>query len=145
LYLARHGVSKLEGLDINSSGLDHTEKILAEEYPAVEFLSLQVDLSPADSIFHTIPKMIKSFGRIDYAINNAGLGQKLVASGDTSVEEFEKVMHVNFQGLWLCEKYELEQMAKQEMRAVNPLVMSVSSVLGFMVMGLNGHVASWSL
>ncbi|VUC26546.1 unnamed protein product [Clonostachys rosea] len=141
--LARHGVSKIGGLDISTSGLDGTKNTLAEAYPAVEFLPVQADLASADSTSEAICKVISAFGRIDYAINNAGVGQELAPSGDTSVEEFDRVMNVNFRGLWLCEKYELRQMEKQEARAVNPFnpsikekgsIVNVSSVLGFMAM-----------
>ncbi|KAL6406513.1 hypothetical protein AUP68_09310 [Ilyonectria robusta] len=143
LGLARHGVTKVAGMDVNSSALDETKTKLATEFPGVQFLSVEADVSSEQSTSQAISSIIREFGRIDYAVNNAGIGQKLAPSGNTSIQEFEKVMNVNFRGLWLCEKLELSQMEKQEPRVVNPLnpsvmergcIVNISSVLGFMAM-----------
>lgn len=64
-------------------------------------------------------------------------------SGCTAVADFDRVMAINFRGVWLCEKYELRYMQKQEPRVVNSInnsvlergsIINVSSILGFMAM-----------
>lgn len=128
---------------MNASALNETKTKLAETFPEVHFLPIQADLASEQSTTQAFSDIIREFGSIDYAVNNAGIGQKLAPSGDTALAEFDKVMSVNFRGLWLCEKLELAQMEKQEPREVNPLnaaatergsIVNISSVLGFMAM-----------
>lgn len=128
---------------MQENALNETKEAVLEAHPGVEFLSLKADLKAEASTQHAISKVVSQFGRIDYAVNNAGVGQPLAPSGDTLVTDFDRVMSINFRGLWLCEKYELLQMEKQQPRAVHSInksilergsIVNVSSVLGFMAM-----------
>lgn len=80
----------------------------------MEFLPLALDLTQESEVESAIQKTVAKFGRIDYAINNAGIGQPLKPTSETDVADFEKVMAVNLKGVFLCEKHELRQMEKQE-------------------------------
>lgn len=109
----------------------------------MEFHPVQADLSSEEAISNAIAEVVAKFGRIDYAINNAGIGQPLLPSADLDTKNFDKTMGVNFRGLWLCEKYELQQIKQQDARSTHPFnkslkergaIVNVTSVLGLLAM-----------
>jgi NAD(P)-dependent dehydrogenase (short-subunit alcohol dehydrogenase family) len=143
LGLARHGVRKIAGLDLNAEALEGTAGALFKASPEVEFIPLKVDLTSEEAVSASIATAANRFGRIDFAINVAGIGQPLAATGETASSDFDKVMNVNFRAAWLCEKYELQQMNQQEPRKPSSTcssivergaIVNVSSVLGYMAM-----------
>lgn len=81
---------------------------------------------------------VSTFGRLDYAVNNAGIGQPLATTADTVLHDFDKVMAVNVKGVWLAEKFELQQMLKQDvvpsLSGQRGAIVNVSSVLGLLAM-----------
>lgn len=136
-------MTRIAGLDVHEKALKETMSTLSRTYPEVEFLPVQADLANEDSVFNAITNVWTKFGRVDYAINNAGVGQPLASTGNTVITDFDKVMAINFRGVWLCEKYELQYMQKQEPRPVHSInksilergsIVNVSSILGFMAM-----------
>lgn len=92
LGLVRHGVKQVAGLDIDNSGLQSTKNAVAESFPGAEFLPIRADLSSEDAISGAIAEAVAKFGRIDYAINNAGIGQPLLPSADLGSNDFDKTM-----------------------------------------------------
>lgn len=114
MQFARDGATKIAGLDISAASLDGTAQELAQEFEGVEFLSIVTDLTQEEEVKKAIEQTVARFGRIDYAINNAAIGQTLAPTSETSLTEFDKVMAVNLRGVFICEKYELRQMEKQE-------------------------------
>lgn len=60
-----------------------------------------------------IDAVVQEFGRVDYAVNCAGvLGQSL-RSAEMSLEEFDRVNNINYRGCWLSSRAELRQMVTQ--------------------------------
>ncbi|RFU25146.1 hypothetical protein B7463_g11191, partial [Scytalidium lignicola] len=142
LRFAHHGAKKIAGLDINPTALDGTASALNAVNPDVEFLAITADLTSEEAVASAIETVVSKFGAIHYAINNAGVGQLLLPTGETETKDFDRVMSINFKGVWVCEKYELEQMIKQEPRTISSsgsisergAIINVSSVLGYMAM-----------
>lgn len=60
-----------------------------------------------------IDTTVEKFGRIDYACNVAGLCI-LGETAATSTESWDKLFQVNARGTWLCQKYQILQMQKQD-------------------------------
>jgi NAD(P)-dependent dehydrogenase (short-subunit alcohol dehydrogenase family) len=61
-----------------------------------------------------IEKVVQYFGRVDYAVNCAGvLGQSL-RSAETSLAEFDRVTNINYRGCWLSSRAQLKQMVRQD-------------------------------
>ncbi|XP_066265084.1 2,5-dichloro-2,5-cyclohexadiene-1,4-diol dehydrogenase-like [Branchiostoma lanceolatum] len=83
-------------------------------------LAVQVDVSNAASVQAMVDKTVKQFGRIDCALNNAGIEGAREKIVDYPVDMFDRVMNVNLKGMWLCVKYEVAQMLKQERVVSNP-------------------------
>ena len=88
------------------------------------------DVSIAADVERMVAHTIERFGRLDYAVNNAGY-EGIVASITKLPEEtWDRVMDINVKGTYLCMKYEAKAMldAKQGGAIVN--VGSVNSFLG---------------
>ncbi len=78
-----------------------------------EAIFLQADVSQAVEVAQVIAEAVARFGRIDCAVNNAGIEGTPVRTADAAEEEFDHIMAVNVKGVWLCMKYELRQMVLQ--------------------------------
>jgi NAD(P)-dependent dehydrogenase (short-subunit alcohol dehydrogenase family) len=92
-----------------------------------EALFVQTDVSKTAEVEAMIRKTVEAYGRLDCAFNNAGIeGSALVPLPDYSEEDWDQVMAVNLKGVWLCLKYEIPQILKQEGGAI----VNMSSVAG---------------
>lgn len=71
-----------------------------------------VDVSNEDQVRKMVTKAVADFGSIEILVNNAGIFPSMPISSMSS-EEFEKVIKVNLEGVFLCTKYVSDQMIKQ--------------------------------
>mgnify|MGYP000008797928 FL=1 len=79
-----------------------------------EAIFIQADLSKTDSIQNLFKKIIDKYGRLDAAFNNAGIAGSLANTIQCTEEDWDIAMNINLKSVWLCMKYEIEQMLKQE-------------------------------
>ncbi|KAL2831029.1 hypothetical protein BJY01DRAFT_254405 [Aspergillus pseudoustus] len=113
--LASRGISVLL-TDLNKQQGHAAASELAKRYNVrTEFL--QTDVSQEEDIRKAVDASLSFTGRLDYAANCAGICET-IASEERSIstEWFDKVYSVNARGLWLCQKYEAQQMEKQAPR-----------------------------
>jgi glucose 1-dehydrogenase len=64
-------------------------------------LKVQADISKEDQVADMFAKVIESFGSIDVLVNNAGI-QKVAASHEIELRDFDNVVGVNLRGAFLC-------------------------------------------
>jgi NAD(P)-dependent dehydrogenase (short-subunit alcohol dehydrogenase family) len=98
---------------------------------------IKTDVSQETEVEALIDKTIETYGRLDYAHNNAGIE----GAADTGSEEiWHQVMNVNLKGVWLCLKHEIPQMLKQGKGAI----VNTSSVAGLIATGggMNAYAPS---
>ena len=81
-----------------------------------------------------IDSAIQTYGRIDCALNSAGIEGSIKNTADVSEEDFDRQIAVNLKGIWLSLKYELPQMVKQGSGAI----VNISSGAGI------GGAPGWS-
>jgi NAD(P)-dependent dehydrogenase (short-subunit alcohol dehydrogenase family) len=81
-------------------------------------LAIKCDVSDDKQVADMVSKTIEKFGRLDYAYNNAGIQNELAEAADQTLEDFERVNSINYQGIWSCMKYELQHMRKQGSGAI---------------------------
>jgi len=93
--------------------------------------AIQTDVSNSNSVELMVNHVIKTYGRLDYAINNAGIEGKLNTIIDLSEEDWDKVMNINLKGVFLCMKHEAKAMVKLENGGAIVNIGSVNSFLGF--------------
>lgn len=110
--------------DINKEELDKTEERVRDI--GADVLSVIADVSNAGDTKKMIEETIDRFGRLDYAINNAGIAGESAKTGEYSIDAWDRVMGVNLRGQFLCMKYELEAMFKNGAGSI----VNISSILG---------------
>ena len=110
VLFAKHG-AKVAIADINPVGGQETVEMIAKQ--GGEAFFVQVDVSQASQVEHMVNAVVGRYGRLDIAFNNAGIEGTPVRTADVSEADFDHIMAVNVKGVWLCMKYELQQMLLQ--------------------------------
>src|SRR5262249_40017913 len=95
-------------------------------------------VSQEREVAHLIEETVTRFGRLDYAVNNAGIEGKSAALTELGSEDFDRTIAVNLRGVWLCMKYELPHLLAQGGAVVN--MASIAGLTGFA--GSGAYVAS---
>ena len=104
-----------------------------------EAIFIKCDVSKTEDVKAMVEKTIATFGRLDYAYNNAGIEGKSAVTQDCTEENWDKIIGVNLKGIWLCMKYEIPEIVKQGKGAIVNCS-SVAGLVGFA--GLPAYVAS---
>jgi NAD(P)-dependent dehydrogenase (short-subunit alcohol dehydrogenase family) len=85
------------------------------------------DVSKPLEVEALINECIATYGRLDYAFNNAGIeGSQYIPTADYTEETWNDVININLKGVWLSMKYEIPQILKQGKGAI----VNMSSVAG---------------
>ncbi|KAJ2891663.1 3-oxoacyl-[acyl-carrier-protein] reductase [Zalerion maritima] len=111
---AQHGVKNLTITDINATLLAATNKELKEKFPDVQVLEAQVDVREYHQVSSIIRETGKKFGRLDIAVNNAGIGGSGGKTHEIDWEEWQRVLDVDLHGVWRCQREELKLMVDQK-------------------------------
>jgi NAD(P)-dependent dehydrogenase (short-subunit alcohol dehydrogenase family) len=77
-------------------------------------LFVKTDVSKAAEVDALVRKTVEKFGRLDVAFNNAGIEGNWVPITEQSEEDWDRTIDINLKGVWLCLKYEIRQMLKQD-------------------------------
>ena len=73
-----------------------------------EALFVQADVSRASDVERMVASTLDRFGRLDCAVNNAGIaGPRFTPIADVTEAQWDEVMDVNLKGVWLCMKHEI--------------------------------------
>lgn len=81
-------------------------------------LGIRCDVANIDEVKAMVDQAVATFGRIDFAFNNAGVQSPVAETALAEPEDYDFVMDVNLRGIWNCMKYELIQMKKQGSGAI---------------------------
>lgn len=102
--------------DINGqAAVDAAEKLNADGYNAI---GIQCNVADLEEVKAMVEHTVATFGRLDFAFNNAGVQSPVAETADASPKDYDFVMDVNLRGIWNCMKYELIQMRKQGSGAI---------------------------
>lgn len=74
---------------------------------------IKTDMANPDKIRALIERTVERYGRLDYAFNNAGVEGKFAPIVELTETDWEETISINLKAVWLCMKYEIEQMLKQ--------------------------------
>jgi NAD(P)-dependent dehydrogenase (short-subunit alcohol dehydrogenase family) len=129
LAFAREG-AKVAVVDINAQGGEETVQLIKKAGGNATFV--KCDVSKAADVEAMIKKTVDTYGRLDCAFNNAGVGVKK-STVDCTEEEWDLSINVLLKGVWLCMKYEIPVMLKQGSGAI----VNTSSAGG--LIGSPGH------
>lgn len=123
LAFAREG-AKVAVVDVNVKGGEETVQMIRAA--GGESIFVKTDVSKASEVEVMVNKTIETYGRLDCAYNNAGVGQSRRLTADCDEEDWDRVISINLKGVWLCMKYEIPPMLQQGKGAI----VNAASVLG---------------
>ena len=103
--------AKLAIADIDVKGGQETAAFITSHNG--EAIFIQTDVSKAEQVLGMVEETVAQYGRLDCAFNNAGIEGETRRTMDVSEDDFDRIIAINLKGVWLCMKYELEQMVRQ--------------------------------
>ncbi|MEO2056816.1 MAG: glucose 1-dehydrogenase [Flavobacteriaceae bacterium] len=119
--------------DINEiNGLKTVSEIIKNNGKASFF---KTDVSNFDMVKNLMDFIIEKYGRLDVAINNAGIGGDFAKITDITLESWDKTMSVNSSGVFYCIKTQIPIMLKQG----KGVILNTSSIAG--IRGLPNAIA----
>jgi len=75
-------------------------------------LFVRADVSLEADVRDAVEQSLKTFGRLDFAFNNAGVVEEPKPLVEQTEEEFDRIFAINVKGVWLAMKYEVPEMLK---------------------------------
>jgi NAD(P)-dependent dehydrogenase (short-subunit alcohol dehydrogenase family) len=100
-----------------------------------QVLAVNCDVTDRGQVKAMIEQVVKTFGRLDAAFNNAGINCDGAPMAETEDDEFDNIVNVNLRGVWNCMKAEIRQMTAQG----NGAIVNCSSIGG--MRGSKGRAA----
>jgi NAD(P)-dependent dehydrogenase (short-subunit alcohol dehydrogenase family) len=98
-------------------------------------IAIRCDVAKEDEVQAAVARTILAFGRIDFALNNAGVEHELIALADIASDEWERLIGINLGGVFFSMKHQVQQMLKQGAGSI----VNISSGAG--VKGIAGQAA----
>jgi len=106
---ASKGASVVIAARREAEGMAAAEQIVSEGGNAI---FVKTDVADEAQVKNMVDQTVSTYGRLDYAFNNAGILGDLSAFVDGTAENFTNVMDINVTGVFLCMKYEVQAMLK---------------------------------
>lgn len=130
------GIGRATALDFSAKGakvvvadlneIEALNTVAMIEKAGGEAIFVKADVSKPADAEKMVKETIKTFGRLDYACNNAGIEGVQGPADSLSLEEWQKVIDVNLTGVFLSMKYELVEMLKVGQGSI----VNMASILG---------------
>lgn len=114
-------------LDINNETLQTAKNDIALEGDSDRILTIQCDITSEADVIHAVQSAVERFGRLDIAINNAGVSVS-VPSDECTLEQWNWVMGVNCTGSFLVSREAIRVFKKQKTGGVLVYVNSDNSL-----------------
>jgi NAD(P)-dependent dehydrogenase (short-subunit alcohol dehydrogenase family) len=141
---AASGIGRASALAFASAGasvalLDIDAEGLADTAAAVRAAGTHAEVQVADvgdlrTVTSAVGRAVAAFGRLDAALNNAGVPGPYVPLDEYSEEDFMRILQVDLVGVWRCMRAEIRHMRAQGTGAI----VNTSSMLGAAAMPDNG-------
>jgi NAD(P)-dependent dehydrogenase (short-subunit alcohol dehydrogenase family) len=101
-----------------------------------EGIFIKTDVCNRAHVENMIDEVVSRFGRLDCAVNNAGLSIPFVALADIEEDDWSSVIDVNLTAVWRCMKYEIKAM----LETGGGSIVNISSIYGLKPSDV-GHAA----
>ncbi len=111
-------------IDLERAGLETLTRSLRAEH--VHCIGAVADITMEDQVANAVRRTVRTFGKVDILINNAG-GASLVSSlEDVDLEEWERTIRNNLTGAYICCRAVVPHMKKQK----SGKIVNISSIGG---------------
>lgn len=91
-----------------------------------EAIFVKSDASKAKDNEQLVEAAVKAFGKLDIAVNNAGIGGPLAKTADYPLDGWNKVIDLNLSGVFYGTKYQIAEMLKNG----GGSIVNITSILG---------------
>lgn len=125
----------LSDLD-RANGEAATQEIVGHGADAI---FVECDVAEPAQVRRLHAEIIKHYGRLDVACNNAGIEGEDAPTAECTLENFDRVIGINLRGLFVCMQEQLMIMTRQSRGSIVNLA-SVAGLVGFG--GLPAYCAS---
>ena len=123
MQLAEAG-GKVLVADMNIEGADRVVAAITAKGGVAK--SHKIDVSDPAAVKAMVDLTVSTFGKLDGAINNAGIGGPLKPLADYEIDEWKHVLDVDLNSVFYCMKYEITAMLKTGGGAI----VNMASILG---------------
>ena len=106
---------------------DGSEAVEGIKQDGGDALFVKTDVSKTADVRAMVDAAVNTYGRLDFGVNNAGIGGPSATTGDYTEGDWNRVIGINLTGVWSCMKYQLEQMVKQG----SGVIVNMASILGW--------------
>ena len=110
--------------DLDEQGGQRVVKAIEDSGGRASFI--KTDVSDAEALEATVAHTLETFGKLDIAVNNAGIGGELNPIGEYSPEGWRKVIEVNLNGVFYGLRYQIPAMLQNGGGAI----VNMASILG---------------
>jgi len=125
LELLRRG-ARVAAVDISAEGLARTLELAGENHARVS--THVVNIAERAAVEALPEAVIAAHGAVDGLINNAGIIQKFITFNELTIDEIERVMHINYYGAIFVTKAFLPHLLKRP----EGHIVNISSMGGFL-------------
>jgi gluconate 5-dehydrogenase len=108
----------------NRDGLKETEALLVPF--GGKILGVIADVSIPTDVERLMEEIVSRFGRLDIAVNNAGITHKPNRLHETPLADWNRLLSINLTGVFSCMQHELRLMIKQQAGSI----INITSILG---------------
>jgi NAD(P)-dependent dehydrogenase (short-subunit alcohol dehydrogenase family) len=138
LLLAAEGAAGVIVADIDAEAADRTADQVRDAGGSA--VAVGVDVADAIQVERLVAIAVDTFGRLDFAHNNAGIAGVAGRTADCEEDNWRRILDVLLTGTWLCMKYEIRHMLS---RGGGGAIVNTSSTVGFTANpGLPAYVAA---
>lgn len=123
LVYAREG-ARVVVSDFNAEGGEETARMVREA--GGEAMFVQTNVTDPASCETLVNAAVNTYGRLDVACNNAGIGGEQAPSAEYGIDAWRQVIDVNLSGVFYCMKYQIAAMLKTGGGAI----VNMASILG---------------
>lgn len=128
IAFAQAGATAVVVADIDQAGGDETVRQVVKAGARSEFV--RTDVSKKDDIDRLVEHTVRQYGRLDVAVNNAGIEGRSAPLVDLTEADWDTVLDVNAKSVFLSMHAELPHMIAQGSGAIVN-VTSIAGMVGF--------------
>lgn len=123
ITFAREGASVVIS-DVDMDGADRVLNLVKNEGGVG--VALKCDVSSQSACEKLVQGTLKEFGRLDIAVNNAGIGGPAALTGEYPIDGWEKVIGINLNGVFYGMRHQIPAM----LQTGGGSIINITSILG---------------
>ncbi|MET9384752.1 SDR family NAD(P)-dependent oxidoreductase [Streptomyces sp. NPDC002928] len=124
--------------DYNAEGAEKAAAELKAE--GIKAAAVELDVTRPQSVEAAVAFAVDTFGGLDLAVNNAGIGGPSAPTGEYDIDAYDRVVRTNLDGVFYSMRYELPVI---EAGGKGGAIVNVASILGSVAFaGSGAYVAA---